>query len=384
MSGLSKKIFTFSLLSIPLMSVGTSVSAAPVYMAERIPLGVGNNRAIATAINDAGFVTGYGFLQSASRADREGFIWNGQEVISLGIDRSRPRAINNSNTIVGTVPARISGSGSPAFQYSNGERTYLDYIPDGAPRSTSELYLARAINDAGTVVGAYSTVDGVLSWITENGTARTLGLNISVNDINNSGLSVGTTTQQDVRVREAFIHDGSSYTTIGTLEGKTSSIGVAINDSGWVTGTSGLTTELREAFVYDGDSMFSLGLLDGFGTVGNDINNAGWVVGRTDPRGDSVGTGFLYDGEMVHDLNSLVVNSSIFQYENERIDSAIGINNNGDIIVRSSVSTRTGASTGVNYYRLTNISPVPLPASAWLFGTALLGFFGARLRNKNS
>ena len=52
------------------MSVGTSVSAAPVYMAERIPLGVGNNRAVPTAINDSGFVTAC-FLQLVDLVDRE-------------------------------------------------------------------------------------------------------------------------------------------------------------------------------------------------------------------------------------------------------------------------------------------------------------------------
>ena len=250
------------------MSVGTSVSAAPVYMAERIPLGVGNNRAVPTAINDSGFVTGYGFLQSADPADREGFIWNGQDLVSLGIDRSRPTDINNSNTIVGTVLAESSRSISGAFQYSNGSSESLVATPDGVTVNSGSLITPTGLNDAGTVVGTSSTADGVISWISENGTARTLGLNISVNDINNSGLSVGTTLGEDVSTRQGFIHDGSAYTTIGTLEGKTSSFAAAINDFGWVTGTSGLVNDgPREAFIFDGDNMFGLGLLDGLGTL---------------------------------------------------------------------------------------------------------------------
>lgn len=56
---------------------------------------------------------------------------------------------------------------------------------------------------------------------------------------------------------------------------------------------------------------------------------------------------------------------------------------NGGVRVGMHLQSIAGAGTNDSDSYATNVSPVPVPAAAWLFGTALFGFFAASKRRKN-
>jgi len=53
-------------------------------------------------------------------------------------------------------------------------------------------------------------------------------------------------------------------------------------------------------------------------------------------------------------------------------------------VVFTDLNGGTGDIIGVDDIVFTDVSPVPVPAAAWLFGSALLGFFGFSRRNKKA
>lgn len=71
---------------------------------------------------------------------------------------------------------------------------------------------------------------------------------------------------------------------LGTLDGKTKSYAVGINDSGQVVGTSSSSSHRdndSRAFVTgaNGVGMINLGAMDGDWSIANGINNLGQVIG---------------------------------------------------------------------------------------------------------
>ena len=68
---------------------------------------------------------------------------------------------------------------------------------------------------------------------------------------------------------------------LGTLGG-TVSEGVAINDSGQVTGSADTADAVTHAFLWDGTTMLDLGTLGGTNSVGDAINASGQVTGIAD------------------------------------------------------------------------------------------------------
>ena len=81
---------------------------------------------------------------------------------------------------------------------------------------------------------------------------------------------------------------------LGTLGG-TFSEGVAINDSGQVTGSSVTADGEFHAFLWDGTRMQDLGTLGGTHSDGTAINASGQVTG-TPSTADGALHAFLWDG----------------------------------------------------------------------------------------
>jgi probable HAF family extracellular repeat protein len=144
----------------------------------------------------------------------------------------------------------------------------------------------------GVIVGTADEADGRWRAVVSpgGGHARSLGAlapdgNSVAYDVNAGALSVGTS---DAVVDGRLVSRAFSATPngamrdLGTLPGGTSSEALAINDGGWITGSSTVgPTGAMHAFRIAGDGkMVDLGTLAG-GTysVGNDINGAGAVAG---------------------------------------------------------------------------------------------------------
>ena len=113
----------------------------------------------------------------------------------------------------------------------------------------------------------------------------------------------------------------------------------------------------------------------------------GWVVGITPPTlappglsgGNSIGfdadfgadSGNSSDEGIFDEGESLTILVKAFEYD--RILSALNGTSGEDFAIGLHVGSLVG---GESESFVTTVSPVPLPASVWLFGSALLGFIG--------
>ncbi len=209
------------------------------------------------------------------------------------------------------------------------------------------------INDHGQIAAyggghafRYTTGMGFTDLGTGPGVAAETG------SINNSGQIAGTYTANNGLDYAYRFTDGVGFEELGTLPNASGSAAYGINQSGWVTGTSG-----NRAFLYqDGTGMIDLGAGRGIGindagvVVGHNpssqpvifmngqmvnlgvnggaigINNQNLVVGVYDT--DSFMRGFVWsEGEGMLDLNTLIdPNSGWF------IAAAGAVNDNGQIV----------------------------------------------------
>ena len=241
------------------------------------------------------------------------------------------------------------------------------------------------INASGQVTGTARTsgdsaghafiTDAVTHAMTDLGTLG--GTSSRGQGINASGQVTGAaqTASADFHV---FITDAATHklTDLGTLGG-TSGSGNGINDSGQVTGQANTANERSHAFITDAvtNKLIDLGTLSGstFGSTfdrsqGRGINASGQVTGFS---GDIFENhGFLYtDGQML-DLNALLALDAAALYT---IVEGQGINDSGQIVANGLVN-----ATGQRHAFL--LTPVPLPAAAWLFLSALGGLGCTRRR----
>jgi probable HAF family extracellular repeat protein len=121
---------------------------------------------------------------------------------------------------------------------------------------------------------------------------------------------------------------GTGLQDIGTLGGFITN-GAAINNAGQVAGTARTATDASRAFRYDRGVMQNLGTLDGedgFSSVGMEINDAGFVIGSSTGF-DFVDTGFMHDGVRMHAI----------ALPGTRTSQVHAINNNGVVVGSSQV-----------------------------------------------
>jgi probable HAF family extracellular repeat protein len=153
---------------------------------------------------------------------------------------------------------------------------------------------------------------------------------------------------------------------LGTLGGG-SSVATSINDNGKVVGIYSvgvnLVNPLTRAFLYTNGSMSDLGTLGGITSIAKSINNSGQVVGYSTDQSRS-SRAFLYSNGVMSDLNSLLYPNSGW-----KLSDAVDINDLGQIVGTGVFDGQTRAFLMTP----TDISPVPLPASAWLFASSLFG-----------
>jgi probable HAF family extracellular repeat protein len=168
---------------------------------------------------------------------------------------------------------------------------------------------------------------------------------------------------------------------LGTLGGDYNydSSATGINNIGQVVGYSRDSNYRSRAFIYDiSNGMKDLGSLGG-NSYARSINNVGQVVGESyDING--LRRGFIYDSSNgMRDINSFVEPADLNGWI---LSFASGINDVGDI-----VGFAYKQNIGYQAFVLSvkdEISAVPIPAAAWLFAPALLGFIGLRRKVKTA
>ena len=326
-----------------------------------------------------------------------------QDLGTLGGTDSFATALNDHGTVVGT--AYDASNQFQAFVYENGVMNKVTNDDNGQ---------AWGINNAGQIVGDGSGIRNGNSrnaFIYDNGVVTSVNLPPllgSLKDINESGISVGySITNPGGR---GFVHDNGTSTELQQLPtgfGYSLNSPVAINDHGVVIGRAG-----NAGFIYANGQMQCTEDTIGEGGRLKDINNAGDIVGRNQNSGDAfllrgdelftfsveekstsfeainnAGTavGYYYgdysslpgestavlldsDGTLI-ELQSLIVGGDEFDF----IARASDINEKGQIV-------GYGFIDGERHAYLLN--PVPVPAAAWFFGSAVLSLVGI-FRSKN-
>jgi uncharacterized membrane protein len=243
----------------------------------------------ATAVNDAGLVTGvsdrgYGTIGAFVYDLRLGA---SAEMISLRSTaaprQSFARAVNNSDVVVGWA----EGENAPArpFTFTYGTDTQPGLLDLGQ----EEEGFATDVNDAGLVVG-WTGDDAFIYDVTSNGYARLApqsdDLYLVAAAVNETGIVVGHSEG-----RGYLLHDGQSAVMrdLGEIVIDEAKYSAAypqdVNDAGVVVGSAYLeNSSVARAFSYDlrdGElaEMRNLGTLGGDHSIARAVSQAGVVVG---------------------------------------------------------------------------------------------------------
>ncbi|MFC5480436.1 hypothetical protein [Massilia suwonensis] len=266
---------------------GTSVDAAGVSHAffydgtANIDLGsFGGNASSAQAINRCGQVTGW--AATGSDGIRHAFLYNGSlhDLSAPGDAPSWGSAITTCGKVAGWA---VTPAGELHAFYYDG-KTMRDLGTFGGEASA-----ATDMNAVGQVVGVASIPGNTAlhAFLYDARTGAPIqdigvpGLGSAAIDINEVG-QVAVSTNNADNVRRAFRYDAGTGTRLdlGLLPGSQGSEPRAINDAGHVVGYVDYADEHRIAFLHDGTTLRSLGTLkDGRASEAYAINAGGLVVG---------------------------------------------------------------------------------------------------------
>ena len=286
---------------------------------------LGFGLSIPLAINATGEVTGYSYLsrqiQVTCPPQKYGqpkkcfenlyhaFSWSNGTMTDLGTlggDFSEGLAINSSGEVVGWAQTK-AGIGDP-FLFNG--RTMTDLTSLG-------VLHAYGINDSGQIAGTCGPSTGPTSpCVVGNGRVTDLPNppNFScgvATAINNNGQVIGECEDSSGN-GTAVVWTNGTPTVLGSLGGPYFNA-TGLNNLGQVTGFGQTSTDAQHGFLWSNGTFTDLG--NNFFAAA--INDSAAIV-----AGDEI-----YSGGAVQNLNNLVPAGS------PQIDSAIGINDNGQIVV---------------------------------------------------
>jgi len=340
-------------VGLPAAAAAPAAAATTYTITDLGSLGGGVTRGL--AINASGQVTGdsvssqlvqvpcppqrYGQPKKCFTNPDDAFEWSNGTMTDLGTlggNFSQGVAINRSGEVVGSSSGKSSGTGG-AF-LSNGHGMHQLSAPA----------FAYGINDSGQIAGqcrnsmflqAYPCVVGSNGAITalqeSNPDIECLYINTIIGPnipaavaINNNGQILGNCFNSAGGI--ALVWTNDTPTVLPTLGGVASS-GTAINNLGQVVGTSETSTGAEDGFLWSNGTMTDLG--SNFSPTA--VNGSGVIVGGQ----------FVYNGTL-QNLNTLIPQGSGYQ-----IQSATGINDNGQIVANA-----TDTATGQTHALLLNPS----------------------------
>ena len=256
------------------LAVGTAFRYSGTTLTDLGVLNQGDS-SVGQAINASGVVAGESFGGGLHSA----VTWSGTTITDISNGQnSWANDINDGGDVVGRLQA--SGHG---FLYHSSSLTDLNALVTGG--DTMTLNEAKAINNAGDVVGTATTVAGFRAFLFHAGTVTNLGVlsgspahSFAV-DINVSGHVLAN---NQGATEHAFLWDGSRHD-LGTLVGYPYNAGFGMNDADWVVGTMSPGNGNEHAFVWAAGRMVDLNtrvkLPSGWVLrSASDINNVGQIT----------------------------------------------------------------------------------------------------------
>lgn len=258
-------------------------------------------------------------------------------------------AINNLGAVAGSV--LTTGGVEHGALWQPGSTTVTDL---GDLGGGGTFIINNSINDAGTVAGTGQTANGesrqAAAWV--NGGAPELlallpgGLNSEASAINNLGQIVGGALNGDfddigdISVPVLWNSVTAQPTLLGTLGGARG-VAISINDQGQIVGFSETADGVAHATLWDNGQIIDLTQF-----IPAELLAAGWRNSE-----DPVGQSSIFSSDWININNHGVIVTSLY---------------NGD--------------TGTPWM----LTPVPVPAAVWLFGSGLVGLAGLARRRMQS
>jgi uncharacterized membrane protein len=299
-----------------------------------------------TAINNLGHVAAYGGCN-----DTRAVVWTGGPTwtflpVPPGYTRSRAEDLNDLGEAVGWV-STFSGQ-DQACLWRNGQAILLGIPPGG------NFSIATGINNRSEICGYWGhTVTGPhRAFIWRKGVMTDLVLPFGpqsvAEDINDVSQITGWMGEapQDSR---CFLWSKSGAVDLGPVPGGSGGRGVAVGTNGLVSGWGtvqphGGGPSQARASQWRGGKAIDLGILPNCDHMRAGGGNNFATVGECERIG-ALDSGFIFQNEVLHDLDTLAISGSIA--------SARGISDRGQIIT-------TGFPKGREYQALL-LSPVGQP-----------------------
>ncbi len=226
---------------------------------------------------------------------------------TLGGDFSQATALNDAGQVTGLAYTSANQS-QHAFLFSNGTTTDLGTF--GGTNS----YPTGGINSSGQVAGdAYTTFDNSRrAFLFSNGTLINLGTlggsHSGATDLNDAGQVTGLAHTTNNWAQHAFLYSNGTMTDLGSLGGifSNSYPSAGINASGqvagyWYTHTS---NNHYHAFLYTNGAMADLGTLGGDYSQATALNDAGQVTGWANTSANELQRAFLYTNGTMHEIGT--------------------------------------------------------------------------------
>jgi probable HAF family extracellular repeat protein len=276
----------------------------------------GRTEATVGGINSSGKVVCNSVANGSYAAMLYGGVWTnlgtlgGADSFGYGVNDS-VQVVGNSTSAAGLMRAFLWTPGGTDGVPANPQMKDLGTL--GGPSSK-----AFAINNSGQVAGyAETSRNDYRAFRYSGGTMNDIGALLENRLPNSYGYSINDAghvageardSQWNLNSMSAFLYNGATAVTLGTLPGGQYASALALNDADQAVGYSDTAAGLEHAFLYAGGVMSDLGTLGGNYSCAHAINNSNVIVGVAgiDPGDDNLNRAFIYAGGSMVDLNTLL------------------------------------------------------------------------------